>query len=182
MTITTKKDYGANRHKSGLQYKYYESEIYCPDDKGWILIDVTKPGEEGVGVTVDLDMTWDHDDFEFGWEPDGEPTYVPYGDASVLYDGGEGGLESVEVDADVEDYQFLDYEKPDPDKPMTKERALEILRCSEEDLDDLMEEIEAFAINHAKADLEEYYEDPNNWPEKPEQEPEYADWRDVDWN
>ncbi len=78
--------------------------------KAWVIIDITKPGEKDVGVTVNLDMIWGHDDFEFEWEPDGEATYVPYGETSVLYDSGEGGLASVEVSADVDDYQFLDFE------------------------------------------------------------------------
>lgn len=176
-----KKDFSLKQHKSGLQYKYYESDIYCPDDKGWIIIDIVKPGEEGVGVTVNLDMSWDHDDFEFEWEPDGEPTYVPYGDTDVLYDSGEGGLASVEVSADVDDYQFGDYE--DPDKPITKEQALEILGCSKEDLDDLMKEVESFAVSCTEEALEDYYEDPNHWPEKPgPDEPDYVDWRDLDWD
>lgn len=179
----TKKDFGVKQHKSGLQYKYYDSNIYCPDDRGWVIIGIAKAGEEDVGVAVNFDMTWDHDDFDFEWESDGEPTYVPYGETSVLYDSGEGGLESVEVDADVEDCQFLDYEAPDPDRPITKERALEILGCSEEDLDDLMKEAEAMAIDYTEDALEDYYDDPNNWPEKPGlEEPEYVDWRDVDWD
>lgn len=177
-----KKDYSVKQHKSGLQYKYVDSEIYCSDDSGWIYIDITKPGEEGVGVTVNLDMVWSHDDFEFEWEADGEPTYVDYGSTSVMYDSGEGGLESVEVHADVEDYQFLDFDDPDIDAPITKEQVLQILGCSEEDLNDLMKEVEALAVSHAEADLEEYYEDPYNWPEKPEYEPDYDDWRDVDWD
>ena len=49
-------DYNAKQHKSGLQYSYVDSEIYCLDDSGWVFIDITKPGEEGVGVTVNLDM------------------------------------------------------------------------------------------------------------------------------
>jgi hypothetical protein len=177
-----KKDYSVKQHKSGLQYKYVDSEIYCSDDSGWIYIDITKPGEEGIGVTVNLDMVWSHDDFEFEWEADGEPTYVDYGSQSVLYDSGEGGLESVEVHADVEDYQFLDFDDPDIDAPITKEQVLEILGCSEEDLNDLMKEVEALAVSHAEADLEEYYEDPDNWPDRPEYEPDYDDWRDVDWD
>ncbi len=149
--------------------------------KAWVIIDITKPGEKDVGVTVNLDMIWGHDDFEFEWEPDGEATYVPYGETSVLYDSGEGGLASVEVSADVDDYQFLDFE--DPDRQLTKEQALEILGCSEEDLDDLMKEVEALAVSHAEAALEEYYEDSDNWPERPEpEEPDYDDWRDVDWD
>lgn len=177
-----KRDYSLKQHKSGLQYQYVDSENYCPDDSGWIYIDITKPGEEGVGVTVNLNMVWSHNDFEFEWEADGEPTYVPYGNTSVLYDSGEGGLESVEAYADAEDYQFLDLEDPDIDSPLTKEQVLGILGCSEEDLADLMKEVEALAISCTKAELEDYYEDPDNWPEKTEYEPDYDDWRDVEWD
>lgn len=177
-----KKDYSVKQHKSGLQYIYSDSEIYGVDDKGWIIIDITKPGEKGVGVTVKLDMTWNHDDFEFEWESDGDPTYVPYGSTSVLYDSGEGGLASVKVSADVDDYQLLNFEDSDPDHPITKEQALEILGCSEEDLDDLMKEVKALAISCTETALEEYYEDSDHWPEKPEHEPDYDDWRDVEWD
>ena len=177
-----KGDYSAQQHKSGLQYKYVDSEIYCPDDEGWMYIEITKPGEENIGVTVNLDIIWNRDNFEFEWEADGEPTYVPYGSTSVMYDSGKGGLASVEVQAEVDDYQFLDLEDPDIDSPLTKEQVLEILGCSEEDLADLMKEIEVLAVYYAEADLEEYYDDSDNWPEKPEYEPDYDDWRDVDWN
>ena len=177
-----KRDYSTKQHKSGLQYSFIDSEIYCPDDGGWVYIDITKPGEKGIGVTVNLDMIWSHDDFEFEWEADGEPTYVPYGSTSVLYDSGEGGLESVEVSAEVDDYQFLDFEDPDIDSPLTKEQVLEILGCSEEDLIDIMKEVEALAVSCTELELEEYYDDSDHWPEKPEYEPDYDDWRDVDWD
>ena len=177
-------DYNAKQHKSGLQYSYVDSEIYCLDDSGWVFIDITKPGEEGIGVTANLDMIWSHDDFEFEWEADGEPTYVDYGSTSVLYDSGEGGLESVKVSAEVDDYQFLDLEDPDIDLTLNKEQVLEILGCSEEDLDDLMKEVKALAVICTEAELEEYYDDPDNWPERSEYEPDYDydDWRDVDWD
>ena len=53
--------------------------------------------EHEVEFGANFDIT-----FEVTWESDSEPTYVPYGSTSVLYDSGEGGIDHIElVDIDL---------------------------------------------------------------------------------
>jgi hypothetical protein len=54
--------------------------------------------EHEVEFDARIDVT-----FEVSWEEDGEPTYVPYGSTSVMYDSGEGGIDHIEViDIDID--------------------------------------------------------------------------------
>lgn len=171
--------------QNNLKYELVDSDIWGGDDAGCVYVDIYKQDNKDVGVTAFFEVSWDSDNFEFHWEPDGEPTYVPYGDTSVEYDNGEGGLESVDVYADCDNYYFIELgNSAEEGIDLSKEQVLQILGCSEEELDHLMQEIEAKVISHAEDLLLDYYEDPDHWPEKPEYEPDYDNWyldRD-DWN
>lgn len=166
--------------KNNLEYDLSDSDIYGSNDNGYVYVDIYKQDNNEVGVSVFFEVSWDSSNFEFYWEPDGEPTYVPYGDTSVMYDSGEGGLESVDVYADWDNYYFIELGESSDGTKLTKEQVLQILGCSEEELDLLMKEIADKVISHAEESLIDYYEDPDNWPDKPEYEPDYDDWYDRD--
>lgn len=168
--------------KNNLRYELSDSDIYGGNDDGYVYVDIYKQDNNEVGVSVFFEVSWDSDSFEFYWEPNGEPTYVPYGDTSVMYDSGEGGLESVDVYADWDDYYFIELGESSDGTKLTKEQVLQILGCSEEELDLLMKEIKDKVIIHTEELLVEYYEDPNHWPDKPEREPDYDSWYDRDWD
>ena len=66
--------------------------------------------EHEVEFRANFDIT-----FEVTWESDSEPTYVPYGSTSVLYDSGEGGIDHIElVDIDLTIDSWIDV-TDDPD-------------------------------------------------------------------
>lgn len=174
-------DWSRKQHESGLRYEVRDMDTYAGDGAGTVLCDICRPNEvEGVWVSVLFDVVWDSDSIEFDWEPDGPATYVPYGEQSVLYDSGEGGLESVDASnaVDCEDYKFVDSD--DEEVELSREQVIEVLGCTEEELDDIIARLTELVIHNVAVNLEEWYED--NPPEKPEYEPDYDDWRDVDWD
>lgn len=57
-------------------------------------------------INFEAKCSWSVD---VAWEPDGEPTYVPYGDRQVLFDDGLGGVDSVSVsDGSLDDVSWSD--------------------------------------------------------------------------
>ena len=172
-----------NLSKNNFKYDIVDADVWGGDDAGWVYVDIYKQDNPDVGITVFFEVSWESDSFEFEWEPDGEPTYVPYGNTSVMYDDGRGGLESVEVYADCDDYHFIELEtNMDEGTDLTREQVLQILGCSEEELRRLIKEIEEKVVDHTKDLLVDYYSDPDHWPDKPEYEPDYDDWYDRDWD
>ena len=179
--MARKIDWSNKQHKSGLKFGMRDMDIYATDEAGTVLADIIKPNEvEDIYVSVLFEVSWDNDNIEFDWEADGEPTYVDYGSQSVLYDNGEGGLESVNASGvvDCEDFKFVDAD--DEEVELSRELVVEMLGCSEADLDEIIAELTKLVCYNVEVDLEEYFID--NQPEKPEYEPDYDDWRDVDWD
>ena len=134
------------------------------------------------GATAILD--YDENSLEFQWEPDGEPTYVPYGNASVLYDSGEGSLESVDTSQaldfkEINLYSINDTNNPDEweEEPLGQDDIilmLEDMGISIDEFEDVIKVIKERTIEMADKSIQDYYDDPDNWPEKPEDDgPDY---------
>lgn len=71
---------------------------------------------------------------EGSWEEDGSPTYVPYGEGSVMLDDGKGSFEVESIDADVNIEHISFYSDESCSIEMTEEQAfLGILKLSEDD-------------------------------------------------
>ena len=168
--------YKRYNHKSGLSYSYSDCELTPSDEYGLVLIEVGNSKEDEDYVYIAYEVTWDKHNINFVWEPDGEATYVDYGSQSVLYDDGSGSPDYVEVTdvVEVSDYSFED---ADTNK-LSWDQVLDILGCSKEDLLDLVQEAKPIATKIAEADLEEYYSDYDNWPDKEVDEPDFDpyDW------
>lgn len=181
--MNKKYDLQTRVHASGLRYDINDlwAEFDPREGGGRVLVDVYRPTEddEERAITIAFEVDWDEDAVDITWEPDGEPTYVPYGSTWALYDSGEGGLESVDASGAsfVADHYLLSYNNLDND--LFEEEVLEILQCSEADLKSIIDEAAKVVERNIDVYLEEWYY--NNPPEKPECEPEY-DWRDVDWD
>ena len=176
----SKNDFEARQHKSGLIYELLDAEAYALDEHGWVSFEITKPNDNEARVFLDYETDWEVSSFKFNWEPDHPSTTVPYGDQWVSLDDGEGGLESVETNVECIGYKFLNGD--DPDIELDEDEVQAIFGCTEEDLFDIIKETTKLAVKHTEDKLEEYYDDPWNWPEKPEDEPDYDDWRDVEWD
>lgn len=151
--------------------KYYldlaDSDVYGGNDNGFVYVNIYKQDNRDVGITAFFELSWDRDNFEFEWEADGEPTYVPYGNTSVMYDDGRGGLDYVVAYAECDDYYFIELDVSAEDgTKLTKEQVSQILGCSEEELDRLMVEIEEKVISYAEDQLVDYYKDSDNWPDR----------------
>lgn len=134
------------------------------------------------GATAVLD--YDENYLEFQWAPDGDPTYVPYGNASVLYDSGEGGLESVDTSQaldfkEIDLYPINDANHPGnwEDEPLGQDDIilmLEDIGISIDEFEDVIKVIKQRTIEMADKSIQDYYDKPSNWPEKPEDDgPDY---------
>lgn len=106
---------------------------------------------------------------EFEWEADGQPTYVPYGEQSVLLDDGKGDVESVdigELEPDEEFYETLD------EVVLSKEDVLNILKIDEEQLTKLEKAARKIASKYLKPIIEEHVKDDASfWPDKDDYDP-----------
>lgn len=106
---------------------------------------------------------------EFDWEADGQPTYVPQGEQSVLYDDGKGGVESVDVgelEPDEEFYETLD------ETVLSREEVLNILKIDEEQLTKLEKAARKIASKYLKPIIEEELKDDSDfWPDEDDYDP-----------
>lgn len=175
-----------NQHKSGLKFIISDVDLYVSDEAGTIIVDVYREAEpKNIYASILFEVNWDNDTIDFIWEPDGEATYVDYGSQSVMYDSGEGGPDYIELDnlsIGCENWSYINYE--DYETEITREQVIEMLGCSDSDLLEIVDEVKPLIFEAVKAEIEKYYEDYSNWPDKPEYEPDYDDWyldRD-DWN
>lgn len=166
---------------SGLSFEYVDSNLDMIADKciiyGAIYKTIEKMNLEK-DINVIFEVRWDSANIEFNWESDGAATYVPYGEQSVLYDDGKGGLDSVDVSGIADIYSY-DYKYND--KIITEEQAIELLGCSQEDFNEAVTELCKIVPLITENLIEDYYDDPWNWPEREDDEPDYDDWRDLDW-
>lgn len=87
--------------------------------------DIQEMGTDMLGAQLFGNMSDDEHEVEFDaridvtfeviWEEDSEPTYVPYGSTSVMYDSGEGGIDHIEIiDIDIDVDNWIDV-TDDPD-------------------------------------------------------------------
>ena len=177
-----------------LDYKIIDTDYY--DDGYSVCIEVDNK-EHPSDEFVYIDLRYDIDNTNLKVDIfKGEPTYVDYGSQSVLYDDGIS-LEGIDASHGVVDfYDFFvcdDYfdpihkeekfDKQTYDKVMS-ETAKSLGMSVEEFQDsiyDIAEEVRKVVIK----DLEKYYEDnPDKIPDSvlnPDDEPDYEDWRDLEW-
>lgn len=145
----------------------------------YVYIDLTRDGK--IFVSYRLGHTDILDNAEFEWEPDGEPTYVPYGEQDVLYDTGEGGVESVNVGTLEPDEEVYQLDENDVDRAT----VLQVLGLTEEQLNKIEAIATKLAGTYLKKYVEEYLVDePMYWPDrKSEDDRDWSDWEpeEPDW-
>lgn len=120
-----------------------------------VLIEQKNGGESYVLFTVEYDFC------EYEVECNvhhGEPTYVPYGSTSVMYDN---GIE-IEVDVstafdDVDERLYI--EDIDETIAIDKSKAIKILGCSEEEFEDALKKARKLCLDEIHALAEEYYQE-----------------------
>lgn len=172
------------QHKSGLKFWISDVDAYVSDEAGTVIVDICREAEpENIYASVLFEVGWDNESIDFFWEPDGEATFVDYGSQSVMYDSGEGGPDHIELDnfeVGCEDWKYVDDE--DLETELTGEQVAKMLECSETDLLEIIEEVKPLLNEAIKAEVERYYEDHSNWPDKDEYLAEYNDWYDCDWD
>lgn len=176
------------QHKSGLKFWISDVDAYVSDEAGTVIVDICREAEpENIYASVLFEVGWDNKSIDFFWEPDGEATFVDYGSQSVMYDSGEGGPDHIELDnfeVGCEDWTYIDYDDYNYETKLTREQVLDKLGCSDSDLSEIVNEVQPLIFEAIKAEVERYYEDHSNWPDKPKYESDYDDWyldRD-DWN
>ena len=179
-----------------LDYKIIDTDYDYYDDSYSVRIEVTtkeQPGDEAVYI----DLRYDIDNTNLRVDIfKGEPTYVDYGSQSVLYDDGIS-LEGIDANHGVVDfYDFFvcdDYfnpmhkeekfDKQTYDKVMSE--TAKSLGMSVEEFQDSIYDISKEVRKVVIKDLEDYYEDHyDSIPDSvlnPYDEPDYEDWRDLEW-
>lgn len=104
------------------------------------------------------------------WEPDGEPTYVPYGDRQVMYDDGRGGVDSVSAsDGSLDDVRWSD----EDGEELSDDQVKSLLGIDGSGLNSLLDEILSDAGLSANMEAEAHA----SHLKRPEpEEPDYSDW------
>lgn len=104
------------------------------------------------------------------WEPDGDPTYVPYGDRQVLFDDGKGGVDSVSVrDGSLDEVRWSN---EDGDE-LSDDQVKSLLGIGADGFNALMDEILSDTEPSAHVEAEAHADR----LERPEpEEPDYSDW------
>jgi hypothetical protein len=96
--------------------------------------------------------------YEIEWEPDSDPTYVPYGSRMVLFDKGEGGIEDVDVtDIDID----IDGWEDDDGNEITGADVAKILGVSADAVEKaILDEMKSQIITEAERYAEKHAEKP----------------------
>ena len=179
-----------------LDYKIIDTDYDYYDDSYSVCIEVDNK-EHSSDEFVYIDLRYDIDNTNLQVDIfKGEPTYVDYGSQSVLYDDGIS-LEGVDASHGVVDfYDFFvcdDYfnpthkeekfDKQTYDKVMSE--TAKSLGMSVEEFQDSIYDISKEVRKVVIKDLEDYYEDHyDSIPDSvlnPYDEPDYEDWRDLEW-
>lgn len=143
---------------------YTDSEFNF--ERGWatfLLLD----SSDDKPLYIQVDLTCEISDVDVEWEPDGEPTYVPYGEQSVMYDDGKGGVESIDASNAIsaDGYKLVD----EDNNEYSFENVCEMLRCEPNALTDEIQHVKDLAVEYYIDYIEDSYE-----PERPEDnEPDY---------
>ena len=118
----------------------------------------SKQNEKDYSKHVFLDVRVSTDDVDIIYEPDGDPTFVPYGEGSVLLDSGKGGIDSINVGDCVSE---IIYQKSEDGGrtfiDISKEEALNILETTEEELNEVLKKIKKDCCNEVEEFLDSYY-------------------------
>lgn len=118
-------------------------------------------------VNFEAKCSWSVD---VAWEPDGEPTYVPYGDGQALFDDGRGGVDSVSVrDGSLDEVRWSD----EDGKELSDDQVKSLLEVDDDGFNGLLDEILSDTGPSAHVEAEAYADR----LERPEPEgPDYSDW------
>lgn len=165
---------------SKIEIRHEDGEVYGANT--WEQFSVIN---KDTGVILYAQAEADADEFEvdIDWEEDGPATYVPYGETSVLYDDGRGGVDGVSVDGSVDSVEFMSQENGEngesfePPFIMSYDDATVALDLTPVEFKNVCIAIENQAAAIICDYLEEYYEenpperdDDDYWPE-----PDYYD-------
>lgn len=166
---------------TNIEYDFYDSDALS------VYLDVRSSDNPDVSVPVEISYEVSVKDItvDFGY---GEPTYVPYGSTSVMYDD---GFEIYGVDAseavslyDVficdADRDRLDDSANPEENAIVHNNTADLLHCT-------LEELNAFLAGLDKEFYSKVVDYLNNYyTENPDSLPDSAfkvdDWRDVDWD
>lgn len=107
-------------------------------DKGYAYATLSRKDRSDEPIWIILNYSELRDNAVYEWGEDGESTYVPYGEQSVLLDDGKGTVEQVTI-SEIEPDDFY-YELQD-ETVIRRDDAMEILEVTDEE----MKKIEALA-------------------------------------
>ena len=101
--------------------------------------------------------------FEVEWEDDGEPTYVPYGSTRVLYDSGEGGIDSIDiVDTDLSVDSWINVTDDADGVELTDDEVEELFGMSIDDIKkQILDQLNTYVENNAEQYIEKHAEKPD---------------------
>lgn len=111
-------------------------------------------GDVTISVTYTVYVDYDHIDFDI--EPDGEPTYVPYGSTDVMYDDGSSWVDGLHIKNAIDiNWEEL-YEDLDLNNLLDSSEASKILGCTEEQLEDFLNNVvkSGYVFNEVVRQLE----------------------------
>lgn len=177
-----------------LDYKIINKDHYDTDAYS-VFVDVTNKEQPGTAAYIELRYGIDDTNLKVDISK-GNPTYVDYGSTSVLYDDGTS-LEAIDASDGVVDlYDFFicdeDLEPMHDEEEWDKQLYNSIMSETAKLLGGTVEEFKEAIYNISQEvskvvikDLEEYYE--IHYDRIPDSvlepdEPDYDDWRDVDWD
>lgn len=121
--------------------------------------------EEKQYVHVEAKVEIDESKIEFVWEEDRSPTYVPYGERSVLFSSGNRELEEIHIEDAVKiiDDEMIFF-NPDDDKYLNEEEVEELLKINKDEYKAIIDDLKLLIQEDTEEFIVEYYE--NNPPER----------------
>lgn len=175
-----------------LNYKIINKDHYDIDAYS-VFVDVTNEEQPGTAAYIELRYGIEETNLKVDISK-GDPTYVDYGSTSVLYDDGTS-LDAIDASEAVDLYDFFvcdeDLEPMHDEEKWNKQlydsvmsETAKLLGGTVEEFKEAIYKVNEEVIKVVIKDIEEYYEiNSDRIPDSvfERDEPDYDDWRDLDW-
>ena len=156
---------------NGLVFEVSDIDVDLREEDAVVACNISKVDNNGAETDLRIwaiyKATYDSDNFDYIWEEDGDATYAPWGEQSVMYDDGSGSLDRVkDIEANL-DFEFEEFEDYDG-KAIMLDNALAAIGLDKAAFDEASKQvIESILTKAVAEDIEEsILNNSDYWPER----------------